>query len=91
MVTQPDVPLPADEWVNLTSEISASAGDDLIVQNIGSVQIRVENSVGDPGAAVADVGLCVNPKESAQATTGGSENVWARAIGENSIAHAEVL
>ncbi len=91
MVSQPDVPLPTDTWVNLTSAISASAGDDLIVQNIGAIQIRVENSVGDPGAAVDNVGLCVNPKESAQATTGALENVWARAIGQSSTAHAEVL
>ncbi len=91
MVSQPDVPLAADTWVNITSGISASPGDDLIVQNIGSTQIRVETSIGAPAADAGDVGLCVNPKKSAQAVTGGSENVWARAIGQPSTAHAEVL
>ncbi len=89
MSSQPDVPLPADTWVDITTAISASVGDDLIVQNIGGIQIRVDTDATEPPSA--DIGLYVNPKNSAQAITTALEKVWARAIGENSIIHAEVL
>lgn len=89
MVSQPDVALAADTWVNITAAISASAGNDLLVQNIGETPIRVENSVGAPSAE--NVGFRVSPKKFLTATTGGSENVWVRALGSPSTAHAQVV
>ncbi len=89
MASQTDIALAADTWVNITATIGASAGDDIIVQNTGRQQIRVETSVGEPAAN--DIGLLVAHVKSAQALTGATENVWAIAIGENSTVHAEII
>lgn len=89
MASQPDIPLPKNTWVDVTSAFGSSAGDDLLVQNVGQIQIRVENSLAEP--STDDVGYSTSPGRSVQALTNPTDSVWAIAIGENSLIHVDAL
>lgn len=89
MASIADVKLEKNIWTDLTVAASASAGDDLLVQNIGKHSIRVE--VADTQPIGDTVGLVLNPTKTAQALTGVSEKVWGFGRGSASTAHMEVL
>lgn len=89
MASVVDVKIEKDMWVNLTAAAGASAGDDLLVQNIGGHKGRVENSVTIPSGDT--VGLVISPSKTAQAFTEPTENVWGFGRGGATTYHIQVL
>ena len=89
MASIADVKLEKDIWTDLTVAAGASAGDDLIVQNIGGHKIRVETADTQP---VGDtVGLVLNKNKTALAETAISEKVWGFGRGSSSTVSVQVL
>lgn len=84
-----DVKIERNVWTDLTVAAGLSAGDDLLVQNIGNHSIRVE--VADTIPSGDTVGLVLNPNKSAQALTKVSEKIWGFGRRSDSTAHLEAL
>lgn len=75
MSSLPDIFLPPQTWVNVTSVLGFAVGDDLVAQNTGYHRVRVAVSVSEPTSFAT--GALLMPKASATAKTAVTESVWA--------------
>lgn len=89
MTSQPDVLLPADTWVDITTAVGASLGGNLGIQNTGQIQVRIQESDTEP-SATSDLGIIITHLIQAQSTPASSEKVWGRAIGGNSNINVQI-
>lgn len=78
-----DKKLTKDTWLDLSTDQGLAANVEIVVQNAGSSNVRVETSIAEP--ADVDFGLIVQPFESVKATPTGGEFVWVLPINEDGI------
>lgn len=78
-----DKKLTKDTWLNLSTDQGLAANVEIVVQNTGSSNVRVETSIAEP--ASEDFGLLAKPFESVKASPTGGEFVWVLSVVQDGI------
>lgn len=78
-----DKKLTKNQWLNLSTDQGLLANVEMVVQNSGSPNVRVETSVAEP--AEESFGIIVKPLDSVKATPTGGEFVWVLPINADGV------
>jgi len=71
----PSVPIPPNTWVDLYDATGITIGVQLVIQNVGSIEVKLTESVAEPVSD--DVGVNRLPVREYVTNTTGNVGAWA--------------
>jgi hypothetical protein len=80
-----DQEIPNDDWVSIQALVGEAAGVDVIIQNIGSTDVRAVENNTKPMSSLVNIGTLIKNQDRDQYRSNVAEttnSTWVKSIGE---------